>query len=196
MESLRDHTDFLDKCLAYNITVMAGSPLHAPDDRAMTDRDWLLIKNQLISDVSNLRHPAITMWNVGNELNLPTEGFICDEDPATNATCVYSGKQGVLDLLDRINELCGVVKEAGMLCSTPLAEYYELRSNHGHFTLPHPLTLAHPPSQVQAAHELLPPWRRLNGGLERVVGRIRPARAQHGAQHGQPLRHRRQLLHG
>ena len=99
MESLKDHTDFLDKCLAYNITVMAGSPLHAPDDRAMTNRDWLLIKNQLISDVSNLRHPAITMWNVGNELNLRTEGFICDEDPATNSTCVYSGAQVVFTVL-------------------------------------------------------------------------------------------------
>ena len=46
MESLKDHTDFLDKCLAYNITVMAGTPLHVArgEGGVPAPFDWVRVR--------------------------------------------------------------------------------------------------------------------------------------------------------
>lgn len=69
----------------------------------------------------------VGMWLVGNELNLPSAGFVCDADAAGGAanasSCQMTGAQ-LEEFFAYIDELCEVVRGYdGLLCSTALAEF-------------------------------------------------------------------------
>lgn len=70
---------------------------------------------------------AIVMWMVGNELNGGWHFFVCDDwyarelgKPWGLERCAFGGDAPAL--LRAIDELCSVVTEAELLCSTALAD--------------------------------------------------------------------------
>ena len=133
-QCVNTHVKFLDECLARNITVMGGFELHATHHYLREQLDYDNVEIELRNQLNRLTvggaiHPAIVMWNVGNELNLPSAGFMCDPavDDGTaeaNATgCMFNGTEIPL-LAARIDSLCRVVvEEFNLICSSPLAEF-------------------------------------------------------------------------
>ena len=63
------------------------------------------------------RHPAIGMWLVGNEINLPINRFVCELE----GYCKFWDE--IVMAYTVMNELCGVVEQAGYLCTSPLADH-------------------------------------------------------------------------
>ena len=118
------HVDFFDECAKHNITVMGGFELDTGHYDLTTSLGQQHAKLELQMQLDELSggHPAVGIWLVGNELNLPSAGFICDPPPGGNRTCQFAGYQ-LPTLFGFIDELCEVVHQYGMLCSTALAEY-------------------------------------------------------------------------
>ena len=118
------HVDFFDECAKHNITVMGGFELDTGHYDLTTSLGQQHAKLELQMQLNELSggHPAVGIWLVGNELNLPSAGFICDPPPGGNRTCQFAGYQ-LPTLFGFIDELCEVVHQYGMLCSTALAEY-------------------------------------------------------------------------
>jgi hypothetical protein len=87
-----DHNAFLDLAYELNITVFAGFPLHS-DVHDLLDEtspvafghDNILalglqaVKLALRQAINANRHPAVGMWLVGNEINLASNRFVCEE---------------------------------------------------------------------------------------------------------------------
>ena len=126
MEATVSHADFLDKCVLNNITVVGGFDLHGsahdPTYPFNSDFGFTQVRLDLQRQVQAIKHPAVTMWYVGNEINLPSHGMICDT--SGNTTCLYDGSTAsMLNFLTKMDELCALVTAEGMLCATPLAEY-------------------------------------------------------------------------
>ena len=131
------HVGFLDECARYNISVMGSFELAASHYDLSTELGVAHAKRDLQLQLSELAasegHAAVLMWFVGNELNLPSAGFICDaDDPSVggsaatlggnNTACQFDGR-GLPELFGVIDEMCGLVRALGILCSSPLAEY-------------------------------------------------------------------------
>ena len=127
------HQDFLDECFARNITVMGGFELHATHHYLREQIDYARVEFELRDQLQRLTvggeiHPAIVMWNVGNEVNLPSAGYMCDpqapeEGVSGNVThCMFNGTE-IEWFFSRIDDLCRVVvEEFKLIGSTPLAE--------------------------------------------------------------------------
>lgn len=122
-DSSKSHARFLDACHVHGISVIAGFELDAQHDDL---KDTVIglptvelhLKKALAS--INASHPAMLMWMVGNELNLPSAGFICDD--TGDDACNFKGSE-LPQLFGAVNQLCAAVHIHGLLCSTPLADY-------------------------------------------------------------------------
>ena len=86
------HVDFFDECAKHNITVMGGFELDTGHYDLTTSLGQQHAKLELQMQLDELSggHPAVGIWLVGNELNLPSAGFICDPPPGGNRTCQFA----------------------------------------------------------------------------------------------------------
>ena len=115
------HREFFNACEAHGISVMVGFELQAAHHRLNDDDGFLTVTTELKRQLLRLEDDgamprSLAMFFVGNELNLPSNGFICE----TN--CQFDGTQ--FDFFaERIDDLCKIVVEHGLLCTSPLAEY-------------------------------------------------------------------------
>ena len=130
------HTGFFDACLQHNISVIGSFALSASQYDLRTAIGVAQAEVDLRQQLEELRasggHDAVVMWLVGNEINLPSAGFICDTSSTAgsstallggnNTACQFDGT-GLPQLVAAIDRLCGAVRSFGLLCSTPLAEY-------------------------------------------------------------------------
>ena len=121
------HEGFLDECLRFNISVVGAfgldrseydlsDPLQVLEAELALRRQLQALTVEPCATPGSCVHPAVTMWLIGNELNYPQAGFICD-----NGDCQFDGTQ-LAQLFQAVDRLCGAVRSFGLLCSTPLAD--------------------------------------------------------------------------
>ena len=78
------------------------------------------MKNELRHLLALHDHPAITMWNVGNEMNWVGQNWVGDTGRCSGG-CLFADDAKLL--FESVNELCGVVvEEFGKMCTTVLAD--------------------------------------------------------------------------
>ena len=120
-----DHTAFFDACAAHNISVFASFELLSAVHRLDTEIGFTLVNADLIKKLTILNHPAVVLWFVGNELNLPSTGWACNVTRAEKLegdSCQFGGAE-LHDLYGRVNELCAQVVQRGKMCASPLADF-------------------------------------------------------------------------
>ena len=129
------HTRFLDTCRRYNISVMGSFELLAshynlatPHGVALAEANLRAQLHEFLGSENDAQTSAAVVWFVGNEINLEPVGFICDENYSTQ--CQFTGA-GLPQLFRVIDDLCGIVHEYGLLCSSPLANVGVPSSYHG-----------------------------------------------------------------
>ena len=117
------HKLFFEECEAHNISVIGGFELSASHHNLRNPVLFGRVKQELREQLDSLKvggampHPVV-MWTVGNELNLPANGFVCDGN-GTSA-CMYNGSE-VLALYRHIDELCEIVVRAPSHAPSPTA---------------------------------------------------------------------------
>ena len=93
--------------------------------RLDTEIGFTLVNADLIKKLTILNHPAVVLWFVGNELNLPSTGWACNVTRAEKLegdACQFGGAE-LHDLYGRVNELCAQVVQRGKMCASPLADF-------------------------------------------------------------------------
>ena len=119
---------FWDQLHAANISVMAGIELYTQGACCDWGNSMMLADAQVMERMKNeLRHllalhdhPAITMWNVGNEMNWVGQNWVGDTGRCSGG-CLFADDAKLL--FESVNELCGVVvEEFGKMCTTVLAD--------------------------------------------------------------------------
>jgi hypothetical protein len=120
------HTEFLNAADESGLVVMGafeiGTAEHTP---LATVEDRERVKDRLARQLRLSRHRALTLWFVGNEMNGPWQGFVCEDHYAeryltfTDGECQF--RNNAEALMRVVDELCQVVHEEGLLCTTPLA---------------------------------------------------------------------------
>ena len=120
------HGMFLDAADAAGLIVMGAFEIGTAEHTSLaTTADREAVKGRLGRQLRLSRHRALTMWFVGNEMNGPWQGFVCEDNYAeqylkfTQGECQF--KDNAVALMMVVDELCQVVHEEGMLCTTPLA---------------------------------------------------------------------------
>ena len=114
-----EHSRFFRACNESGIVVMGGFELSAAEYDLRVDYDvegglhgFETLKSKLNNQLRFLREPEpeagelpspIIMWTVGNEINLPQNGFICDVNQ-THSPCQYEGHE-LARLIERSVEL-------------------------------------------------------------------------------------------
>ena len=119
------HGLFLDAADAANLTVLGAFEIGTAEHTPLgTLAQRSAVRTKLRRQIRASKHPALTLWFVGNEINGAWQGFICDDAYAElhlsfTDTCQF--KDDAFALMAVMDDLCEVVHEEGMLCSTPLA---------------------------------------------------------------------------
>eukprot|EP00966_Prymnesium_polylepis_P289406 6685218-Prymnesium_polylepis.2 len=119
------HAKFLDAADAANLTVLGAFEIGTAEHTPLgTLAQRSAVRSKLRQQIRASKHPALTMWFVGNEINGAWQGFICDDAYAElhlsfTDTCQF--KDDAFALMAVMDSLCEVVHEEGLLCSTPLA---------------------------------------------------------------------------
>ena len=115
-----------------HISVFASFELLSAVHRLDTEIGFTLVNADLIKKLTILNHPAVVLWFVGNELNLPSTGWACNVTRAEKLegdACQFGGAE-LHDLYGRVNELCAQVVQRGKMCASPLADFSLPRSTN------------------------------------------------------------------
>ena len=94
-EGIRLHSGG-DACAAHNISVFASFELLSAEHRLDTEIGFTLVNADLIKKLTILNHPAVVLWFVGNELNLPSTGWACNVTRAEKLegdACQFGGAE-------------------------------------------------------------------------------------------------------
>ena len=128
----RSHADFLDACARHGIFVIGTFELSASHYDLTTANgvaDAAADLHAQLTELNRTAHAAVAMWLVGNELNLPSAGFLCDAEGSGSgggggggSSCQFNGT-GLRTQFGHVDQLCEIVRRYGLLCSTALAEY-------------------------------------------------------------------------
>ena len=126
------HLRFFEACAQHNISVTGSFALSPSRHYFRTEGVERTIASALRSQLRRLTvdgayqmPSSAVMWMIGNELNLPSAGFLCDglvERSNASTACQYSGGE-LATFFRHIDSLCAIVHQFHLLCSSPLAEY-------------------------------------------------------------------------
>eukprot|EP00966_Prymnesium_polylepis_P138001 3188630-Prymnesium_polylepis.1 len=75
LDPSKDHTDFFDRCVQQNLTVLAGFELTAGRYQLNTLQGQRLASADLERALELIAHEAITTWLIGDQLNAPWSDF-------------------------------------------------------------------------------------------------------------------------
>ena len=127
----RRHSEFMDMAMSHNLAIVGafemGTAEHTPLN---STADMNNAKVKLREQIRASAHPAMMMYLVGNELNGGWQLFVCEDEYAHKVHagssivheyggCMFGEDPVKLGL--KLDELCEVAHEEGMLCSTPWA---------------------------------------------------------------------------
>ncbi len=112
-----DHQPFLAACFALNLTVLGGTMLLRTADALNTAEGLASTRSRLRDELDAMR--GVSMWAVGDELNAPSQGFVCNAS-AAQAPCMFGDEPQAL--YEAVDSLCRTVVAEDVLCFSPLAE--------------------------------------------------------------------------
>ena len=120
------HGQFLDAADAAGLIVFGAFEIGTAEHTSLaTAQDREKVKDRLRRQIVFSAHPVLTLWFVGNEMNGAWQGFVCEDSYAIRYLDFAPGKcqfeDNAVALMTVVDELCSVVHEQGMLCTTPLA---------------------------------------------------------------------------
>jgi hypothetical protein len=121
------HEYFLNAADNAGLIVMGAFEIGTAEHTSLaTQLDRDKVKERLARQIRFSKHRALTLWFVGNEMNGPWQGFVCEDfyaskylDFAAHGQCQF--QNNAVALMGVVDELCEVVHREGMLCTTPLA---------------------------------------------------------------------------
>ena len=118
------HMKFLDLADELGLQVSSAFEMGTAEDTPLsTFQERALALSRLQRRLQVSKHRAITMWQVGNELNGAWQEYVCEDSYAEkflHMPCIF--KDNATRLCEFIDDMCRVVhSEGGWLCSTPLA---------------------------------------------------------------------------
>ena len=85
-----DHNDFFNLCVQHNLTVIVEFDLSAGNYQLDTVRGRQIAESDLERALGLISHEAVTAWLIGDRLNAPWNGFVCDPRPTP---CQFNGTE-------------------------------------------------------------------------------------------------------